>query len=320
MRRSPASPLLTRDDIPDVAPLVHDVSSVFNPGAARWKGRDLLMLRVQTRGRETVWMPAWSDDGVRFEVEPRLVEVAGLDAVGEPVHHAYDPRLTVIDDELIVAFAVDTDDACRVAIAKGASLDELALVSYDTTRDSRNAVVFPEKVDGRYLRLERPNRVSRGGVVPSGAEIVLAESDDLVTWTEVGSVMTGRPRSWDELIGSGPPPVRTRYGWLHVYHGVATHFASVNIYQAGAVLLDADDPTRVLARTRRNILEPRETWELAGQVPNVVFPSGMIVDSLDSGGGAPDDARVRIYYGAADTCVGLATTTIGELIAACEDA
>ena len=320
MIRSPANPILTRADVPDVAPLVHDVSSVFNPGAASFRGQRLLLLRVQTRGRETVWMPAWSTDGVAFAVEPKIVTVAGLEAVGEPVHHAYDPRITILEGTLVVAFAVDTDDACRVAIARGTSLDDLELVAYDTLSDSRNAVVFPARVAGRYLRLERPNRVTRDGVVPSGAEIVLAESDDLVAWREVGPVMQGRPRSWDELIGSGPPPVRTRHGWLHVYHGVATHFASVNIYQVGAVLLDADDPTRVIARTRRNILEPRETYELTGQVPNVVFPSGWIVEGVSGGEVAADDALVRIYYGAADTCVGMAETTIGELIAACEEA
>ena len=105
MRRSPVNPILTREDVPDVPPLVRDVSSVFNPGAARWKGRDLLLLRVQTRGRETLWMPAWSDDRARFTVEPRIVTVDGLDQVGEPVHHAYDPRVTVLDDELIVQAA-----------------------------------------------------------------------------------------------------------------------------------------------------------------------------------------------------------------------
>jgi len=314
MRRSPQNPVLTRADVPDVPPLVHDVSSVFNPGAALWQGRHLLLCRVQTRGRETVWMPAWSADGTAFEIEPRVVTVAGLDAVGEAVHHAYDPRLTVLDGALVVAFAVDTDDACRVAIARGTSLDELELVSYETSRDSRNAVVFPERVRGRYLRLERPNDTAPAGGPPTGSRIVLAESDDLVRWREVGPVMRGRARAWDELIGSGPPPVRTRHGWLHVYHGVATHFASVNVYQAGAVLLDLDDPTKVIARTRRNLLEPREPYELTGQVPNVVFPSGMIVE-----GTADGDAVVHVYYGAADTCVGMAETTVGALVAACEE-
>ena len=116
--------------------------------------------------------------------------------------------------------------------------------------------------------------------------------------------MTGRPHYWDELIGSGPPPVKTREGWLHIYHGIATHFASSNIYQAGVCLLDLDDPTRVLARGVNNILEPREMYELVGQVPNVVFPSGMIVEEYDDQGFAFPDSVVRVYYGAADTLGG----------------
>ena len=122
--------------------------------------------------------------------------------------------------------------------------------------------------------------------------------------------MAGRSRYWDELIGAGPPPVLTGRGWLLVYHGVATHFAAANIYQAGCVLLDRDDPCRVLARGGNNILEPREPWELTGQVPNVVFPSGLTV---------ADDGTARIFYGAADTCVGLLETTLADLVAACDE-
>jgi predicted GH43/DUF377 family glycosyl hydrolase len=121
------------------------------------------------------------------------------------------------------------------------------------------------------------------------------------------------------LIGSGPPPIKTRHGWLHLYHGIATHFQSTNVYQAGAVLLDLNNPARVLARTHGNILEPREIWELTGQVPNVVFPSGATVSHTDANSTAPDDALVNVYYGAADTVIGLATCTVGDLVAACRD-
>jgi beta-1,4-mannooligosaccharide/beta-1,4-mannosyl-N-acetylglucosamine phosphorylase len=145
----------------------------------------------------------------------------------------------------------------------------------------------------------------------------MSATDDFEIWEDLGPVMAGRPHYWDELIGPGPPPVKTREGWLLIYHGIATHFASANIYQAGAVLLDLDDPTRVIARTRDNILEPRESWELTGQVPNVVFPSGLTVASLDEEGFAPPSAEVRVYYGAADTCVGLAIATVSDLVDAC---
>jgi beta-1,4-mannooligosaccharide/beta-1,4-mannosyl-N-acetylglucosamine phosphorylase len=149
--------------------------------------------------------------------------------------------------------------------------------------------------------------------------IELAESEDLLRWRRVGDVLAGRPHYWDELIGSGPPPIKTRAGWLHIYHGVATHFHSANIYQAGVALLDLADPSRLLARSRNNILEPREPYELSGQVPNVVFPSGAVVETHDAEGFAPPESRVFVYYGAADTCVGLAETTVGELLAACRD-
>ena len=101
-----------------------------------------------------------------------------------------------------------------------------------------------------------------------------------------------------------------------IYHGVATHFSCSNIYQAGAFLLDLENPAKVLARTRHNILEPRELYETVGQVANVVFPSGAHVET-DADGFAADNAEVKVYYGAADTSIGLATATVKELVDAC---
>ena len=211
----------------------------------------------------------------------------------------------------------DTDEGCRLGVARTDDLQRFSLVGFGGSQDTRNGVLFPEKRDGHYLRLERPNRVKLQGSVRTGREIILAQSEDLVDWRPVGTVMAGRPHYWDELIGSGPPPVKTRKGWLHVYHGVATHFAAANVYQAGVVLLDLNDPSQVVARGRDNILEPREPYELIGQVPNVVFPSGLIVDEYDDDGFAVPDSTVRLYYGAADTVVALATSTVQDLVRAC---
>ena len=136
----------------------------------------------------------------------------------------------------------------------------------------------------------------------------------MLDWRPLGTVMRGRARYWDERIGAGPPPVRTRRGWLLIYHGVATHFGSVSLYQAGVALLDLDDPLRLIGRSRDNVLEPRALYEAVGQVPNVVFPTGMIVDDVDADGFAADDSTVRVYYGAADTSVCLATGTVGGLL------
>jgi beta-1,4-mannooligosaccharide/beta-1,4-mannosyl-N-acetylglucosamine phosphorylase len=316
MRRHPGNPILTRADIPDVPPFLTDATSVFNPGAIEAGGRTVLMLRVQARSRETFLMLAESADGVRFSVVPEIVRFEGLDEVRERVYHVYDARLTRLEGAYYVMFAMDMDGGCQLGLARSEDLRRFRFLGVTSTDDVRNGVLFPEKVGGVYLRLERPNRARQAGGPTTGSEIWLAESDDLIRWRPRGPVMAGRFHYWDEFIGSGPPPVKTRRGWLHVYHGVATHFGSANIYQAGVSLLDLADPSKLLGRSRGNILEPREMYELAGQVPNVVFPSGMIVEELDADGFAPPSSPVRIYYGAADTVVGLAETTVGELLAA----
>jgi beta-1,4-mannooligosaccharide/beta-1,4-mannosyl-N-acetylglucosamine phosphorylase len=316
-------PLLTREDIPDIPPEIVDVSSVFNPGAVRSDNGIFLLLRVQTRGRRTFCLPAFSDDGLQFQVAPRSTEFVGLPELR--VFHNYDARLTLLDQRLHVVTALDTDRGCRCALwlAKGdpaqgfAGLERLEFVSLVGDQDTRNAVLFPEKIGGEYLMLHRPNQTSLEGGPASGSAIHLCASDNLHNWQDRGPVMSGNFHFWDELIGSGPPPIKTRHGWLHLYHGVATHFQAASVYQVGAVLLDLENPAKVLSRTRDNILEPRKTWELTGQVPNVVFPSGAITDRTDDEGFAPDDAVLRVYYGAADTVVGLAESTVGQIVGAC---
>ncbi len=319
LRRCSANPILTRHEIPDVPGELVDPTSVFNPGAARVGGRITLLLRVQSRGRETFLMTAESADGRAFHVRPRIVRMDGIERLAERIFHVYDPRVTFLDGHSFIVLAMDVENGCRLGLARTTDFERIEFLGVISTADERNGVLFPERVGGRYLLLRRPNRALPAGEAASGDVIELAESDDLLRWRGVGDVLAGRPHYWDELIGSGPPPIKTREGWLHIYHGVATHFHSANIYQAGVVLLDLADPSRLLARSRNNILEPRERYELIGQVPNVVFPSGAIVETTDAEGFAPPESRVLVYYGAADTCVGLAETTVGELLAACRD-
>lgn len=318
LRRHAASPILTRRDIPAVRPHLFDVSSVFNPGAAEFEGNVLLIARAQNRGRETFLVAAESSDGVHFQVRPGALPLEGIELAG-PVDHAYDPRITRLGDEWLVTLALDGAEGCRLGLARTRDFRALEFLGVISEDDSRNGVLFPERVGGRYLLLERPNRLGSEDEPRSGDAIVLSHSDDLAHWSRGPVVARGRPRYWDERIGPGTPPVKTREGWLLLYHGVATHFASVNLYQAGALLLDLEDPSRVVARTRYNILEPREFFETTGQVPNVVFPSGWIVRDLDADGFARRESPVLVYYGAADTCVGLATTSIGELLDDCRE-
>nr|MEE4269311.1 glycoside hydrolase family 130 protein [Candidatus Krumholzibacteria bacterium] len=328
LRRAGLEPLITREHLADLAPEIVDPSSVFNPGAVRAGQTDILLLRVQTRGRRTFTVPAVVNEAQKVTVAPRPTHFdwQGQEPAG-PIFHIYDARITRIDGQLFVVTAVDLEGGCRLAIWRAtgvpdhpfAGLDQLLFCGWSAHPDTRNGVLFPEKIHGRYAMLERPNLVAIPGAPPTGSAIVLSMSDDLVSWEDQGPVMEGHFHYWDELVGSGPPPLKTRHGWLHLYHGVATHFQAANIYQVGAVLLDLDDPRRVIARTRDNLLEPRLPWELTGQVPNVVFPGGLTVDSVDAQGFAPDTAAVRVYYGAADTAVGLATATLADLISACKE-
>lgn len=316
LRRHEKNPIITRADIPASEPCLEDVSSVFNPGAVKFGERYLLMLRVQNRGRETHLFMAESSDGVDFTVRSEPLRFNGIDRVEERIHHVYDPRITGIDGTWYIMTAVDFDDDCRLALAKTSDFEDFDFMGIVSGRHVRNGVLFPERIGGRYARLERPNTVRLEGGVATGDTVYLSLSDDLLAWNRMGPVFGGRMHYWDELTGPGPPPVKTRRGWLLVYHGVATHFSGTGIYQAGVAVLDLDDPATVVARSRLNILEPRELYELTGQVPNVVFPSGIVVEDVDDEGFATAESRVLIYYGAADTCICLAETTAGELLEA----
>ncbi len=325
------SPILSRESIPAMPPEIIDPTSVFNPGACIVDGKTLLLIRVQTRGRKSYLVPAVSGDGVRFTVANQPTRFTGLSSAFDhgnkpaDIYHIYDARLTNLDGIVHVVLAADTSDGCRLIVCRTpdqdsayAGLEELEVISITGTRDTRNGVLFPEKINGQYLIFERPNEVSVPGSASTGGSISALVSDDLVSWDRGPTIMTGRPHYWDELVGAGPPPVKTSAGWLLLYHGVATHFMATNIYQVGAILLDGDDPTKVIARTTDNILEPRELFEMVGQVPNVVFPSGMTVRAGNANGSFDDDSLVHLYYGAADTVIGMATSTIGALVSACE--
>jgi beta-1,4-mannooligosaccharide/beta-1,4-mannosyl-N-acetylglucosamine phosphorylase len=316
MRRSSSNPILTRQDIPEIWPQLADVTSVFNPGAIRFGDEDVLMLRVQNRARETFFLTARSTDGTHFHVTHEIIHLHGIEQVRETVYHVYDARITQLGGVYYLMFAMDMDAGCRLGLASTQDFRRFEFLGMVSDEDTRNGVLFPEKISGKYLRLERPNTVKLEGGPTSGSTIWLGESDDLLRWKPVAPIISGRYHFWDELIGAGPPPIKTPYGWLNIYHGIATHFGSSNIYQAGVFLLDLADPSKVLGRGKYNILEPRESYELVGQVPNVVFPSGAIVRDVDESGLADSESEVLIYYGGADTVVGLATSTVRELITA----
>ena len=319
MRRHGDRPIISPGDIPDLGPHLRDVSAVFNPGATTFNNQVVLILRVQNRGRETFLMPAYSTNGIDFEVASRTIHLRGIEMVKDPIYHVYDPRMTRIGQTYYMIVAMDMPTGCRLGLARTHDFEDFEFMGLVSLEDNRNGVLFSEQIDGHFLRLDRPNQVKTSSGVTTGNSICLSMSKDLIHWETQGPIFHGNFHYWDELIGAGPPPLKTRHGWLLIYHGVATHFASANIYQAGVALLDLKDPSKLIARGRYNILEPRMPYEMMGQVPNVVFPSGLVAKELDQEGFAPDQSELFIYYGAADTHVALATTTVAELIQACQE-
>jgi beta-1,4-mannooligosaccharide/beta-1,4-mannosyl-N-acetylglucosamine phosphorylase len=228
------------------------------------------------------------------------------------IFHIYDPRISPVsvDGLYNILCAMDTEAGCFLGYFRTEDFDSMEFIGLASGADVRNGVLFPN----RNLRFERPNNYVGADGVKTGNTIICSRSEDYLTWQEVAPVISGRPYYWDELIGSGPPPLKTRAGWLHIYHGVATHFGSANIYQAGVSLQDLSEPWVTLGRGKYNILEPRESYELTGQVPNVVFPSAAVPLAADPEGYIALDTPIHVYYGAADTCIGLAITTARELL------
>jgi len=310
LHRYPENPVITRKDIKSKHPALQDVSSVFNPGGVRHQGQFLLLLRVQNRARETFFVKATSSDGLHFQISEMPVQILNLTRCKHRIYQIYDARITADKAGFYhVICAMDTDRGCFLGYFRTEDFDTLDFIGLASEPDTRNGVLLA----GTELRFERPNDHIGADGVKTGSRIVCSKSRDMLHWERIAEVCWGRPHYWDELIGSGPPPLLCEEGWLHIYHGVATHFGSSNIYQAGICLQDASEPWITLARGRYNILEPRESYELSGQVPNVIFPSAAI--ALSDSHIINSDTPIYIYYGAADTAVALAITTPAELLA-----
>jgi len=182
--------------------------------------------------------------------------------------------------------------------------DHGIIFGHEQFGNNKNASLWPRKIDGRYALIHRPMGFA-WGYDPHPLDMWLSLSDDLKTWTGHRRLLRARcgEVAWEETkIGLGAPPFETPAGWLMVYHAVDANY----VYRLGLVLLDRDNPTRVLRRTEAPILEPEAEWELKGDTGNVVFTCGAAL--LGS--------QLWVYYGGADTVIGLARADISSFIAA----
>jgi len=175
--------------------------------------------------------------------------------------------------------------------------------------DDRNVILFPEKIGGRFVVLRRPSAFVGTDTKHTDEQpcIRISFSEDLKTWTEPEVVIRPKFKWEDNRIGGSAPPIKTEHGWLVFYHGVQSIYPPTRrvVYRMSAMMLDLDDPRKVIARCPEPILEPQEYYEKFGlYIPNVVFPTAAVVKN----------GLVHIYYGVCDTAICLATVSLDELI------
>ena len=238
---------------------------------------------------------ARSTDGVSFTVDP---EPAVQAATKLEEYGVEDPRVTQIDGDYHITYVSVSRLGITTSLLRTKDFRSFERRGPILLPDQKDAVLFPERVNGAYLSFTRPMPASFGHVLG----IWLAESPDLLHWGRHRPVALPRPGGWDEArIGASLVPIRVEAGWLELYHGADR----TNRYGMGALLLDADDPSKVLARTPDPLLVPEMDYERSGFLHDVVFPSGHVTLA---------DGRIRVYYGAADQSLAAADLQLGDIM------
>lgn len=276
-------------------------NSVFNSAAVPFQGGFTGVFRCDNRRREMRLHSGLSENGIDWRIAPKPIEWIIEDKEVQQPEYGYDPRVVWIEDRFWVTWCNGFHGPC-IGIGYTHDFERFHLVENALMPFNRNGVLFPRKIGGKYLMLSRP---SDNGHTPFG-EIFLSQSEDMVHWGRHRWVMKGESPWESTKIGAGPVPIETTEGWLIFHHGVLTSCNGF-VYHFGAFLTDIDQPWKVKARTPEYLLSPQTPEELAGDVPNVVFPCAALCD-------APT-GRITIYYGAADTVTNLAFTTLDEVFA-----
>ena len=300
VRRFDKNPILTKDDIP------YPVETVHNAGAVKHDGRYVLLFRSHRRTGRSIIGLADSDDGFDFRVHPEpFLEPANDGAFAEYEEFGVeDCRICPIDGGYLLTYSAYSRHGVRIALARTKDFRQVERIALITQADLRNVVIFPEKFDGRYVRLDRPHSEI------SPWSIWISFSPDLVHWGDSKVVMKPVQYHWDEMkIGPGATPIKTDRGWLHIYHGVFPTMDG-SVYRLGVALHDLKDPSRIIGVGDEWILQPQDPWEVTGYVHNVIFTCGAIPE---------DDGTVKIYWGGADEVMCAGTARIDDLVNLCLD-
>jgi predicted GH43/DUF377 family glycosyl hydrolase len=292
------NPILTKNDVP------YEVATVHNAGVTKFGNEYIMLFRSHKLNGRSILGLARSRDGYHFKVEEKpFMEPATSGIFAE--YEAFgveDPRITCIDGEYWITYSAYSRHGVRIGLAKTTDWKTVERFSLITEADYRNVVIFPEKINGLYARLDRPHSEI------SPWSIWISYSPDLRYWGDSQLIMKPEPYHWDEMkIGPGAPPIKTDKGWLSIYHGVFPTMDG-NVYRLGVALHDLDDPAKIIGVGDNWILQPEEPYEITGYVHNVVFTCGAVPE---------DDGTVKIYWGGADTVMCVGTARIDDLVDLC---
>lgn len=290
------NPIIPRDAIPSS-------NSIFNSAVVPFEGKFAGVFRCDSKSRSMDIFAGFSDDGINWKINHDPIAFEG-DPVVTAKEYRYDPRVCWIEDRFWITWC---NGYHGPTIGVGYTFDfktfhqvENAYLPYN-----RNGVLFPRKINGNYWMLSRP---SDTGHTPFG-DIFVSQSPDMEYWGKhrhIMSTVKGNESAWQSTkIGAGPIPIETDEGWLMFYHGVLTS-ANGFVYAFGAALLDLEDPSKVLYRSKDYLISPYTNYECVGDVPNVCFPCAALTDS--------ETGRIAIYYGCADTVTSVAFTTVDEVL------
>jgi predicted GH43/DUF377 family glycosyl hydrolase len=298
IKRYHNNPILTKDDVP------YPVATIHNAGVVKFNDRYIMIFRSHKLNGRSILGKAESDDGFVFNVDKEPFMIPAAEGIFKEYEEygIEDPRIIFLDGEYLITYSAYSRHGVRVGLAKTRDFKSVERFSLITEADFRNVVIFPEKFNGLYARLDRPHSEI------SPWSIWISYSPDLKYWGESKLIMKPLQYHWDEMkIGPGAPPIKTPRGWLNIYHGV---FPTMDgcVYRLGVALHNLEDPSQIIAVGDEWILQPEEVYETTGYVHNVVFTCGAVPEK---------DGSIKIYWGGADKVICVGTANIEHLVAHC---
>jgi beta-1,4-mannooligosaccharide/beta-1,4-mannosyl-N-acetylglucosamine phosphorylase len=287
------NPIIARDAIPSA-------NSIFNSAVVPFKNGFAGVFRCDDRSRRMQLHSGFSTDGIHWTLEHERIRFQCEDPEIGRFDVGYDPRVVRLDDRYYVSWC-NMYHGYTIGMAYTDDFKTYHQLENAFVPFNRNGVLFPRKIGGKYAMLNRPSDAAH---TPFG-DIFYSESPDLIHWGCHRHVMAPTVGWQSTKIGAGPVPIETKDGWLLFYHGVLTSCNGF-VYSMGGALLDLEQPWKVIRRTVPYLLSPQTLYECVGDVPNVVFPCASLQDA--------DTGRIAVYYGAADTVLGLAFTRVDEVL------